>query len=120
MFIGHDGTHPSNAAYAQLQMKMEDVRLKNVFNFTVQSYPMLENVMEKLKKNKIKKVTIMPLMLVAGDHANNNMAGDDKESAKSQLIQAGFKVDTSIRELGENTAIQDIYVQRVKDAVEKI
>ena len=118
VFMGHGGIHPSNAAYAQLQMKMEDAGLKNVFAFTVESYPKFESVMKKLKENKIKKVTLMPLMLVAGDHANNDMAGDDKESAKSQLLQAGFKVDTHMHGLGENTAIQDIYVQHVKDAME--
>lgn len=118
VFMGHGGTHPSNAAYPQLQMKMEDAGLKNVFVFTVESYPKFEDVMKKLKENKIKMVTLMPMMLVAGDHANNDMAGDDKESAKSQLLQAGFKVSTELRGLGENAAIQDIYVQHVKDEIE--
>lgn len=54
--------------------------LKNVFVFTVEGYPTVENLISKLKINKIKKVTLMPLMLVAGDHANQDMAGDDKES----------------------------------------
>lgn len=118
VFMGHGGTHPSNAAYAQLQMKLADAGLKHVFVFTVESYPLFEDVMAKLKENKIKKVTLMPFMLVAGNHANNDMAGDDKESAKSQLLQAGFKVDANIRGLGANTAIQDIYVQHVKDEIE--
>lgn len=118
VLMGHGGIHPSNAAYPQLQMKLADAGLKNVFVFTVESYPKFEDVMAKLKENKIKKVTLMPLMLVAGNHANNDMAGDDKESAKTQLLQAGFKVDTFIRGLGENTAIQDIYVQHVKDEIE--
>ena len=56
-------------------------------------------------------------MLVAGDHANKDMAGDDKESFKSQLLQAGFKVDTYIHGLGENAEIQDIYVQHVKEVL---
>lgn len=119
VFMGHGGVHPSNAAYAALQMKLEDNGLKNVFVYTVEGYPSLEGVMEKLKINKIKKVTLMPFMLVAGDHANNDMAGDEEDSAKSRLIKAGFNVETYVHGLGENTAIQDIYVQHVKDAIEQ-
>ena len=117
-FMGHGGVNPANAAYAVLQMKMVDAGLKNVFVFTVEGYPTIENLKETLKQNKIKKVTLMPLMLVAGDHANEDMAGNDKESYKSQLTQAGFTVETYIHGLGENLAVQDIYVQHVKDAIE--
>lgn len=116
--MGHGGVHPSNAAYAMLQMKMQDVGLNNVFVFTVEGYPTVENVIEKCKEHKIKKVLLMPLMVVAGDHANNDMAGDDKDSYKSQFLQAGFKVDTYLHGLGENSGIQDIYVQHIKDAIE--
>lgn len=116
--MGHGGVHPSNTAYAALQMKIQDAGLKNVFVFTVEGYPTIENLVSELKANKIKKVTLMPFMLVAGDHAKNDMAGDDKESFKSQLIAAGFQVETYIHGLGENAAIQDIYVQHVKDAME--
>lgn len=119
VFMGHGGVHPSNAAYAALQMKMIDNGLDKVYVYTVEAYPTLEQVMDKLKADKIKKVTLMPFMLVAGDHANNDMAGDESDSAKSQLIKAGFKVDTYVHGLGENAAIQDIYVQHVKDAIDQ-
>lgn len=116
--MGHGGVHPSNTAYAALQLKIQDAGLKNVFIFTVEGYPTIENLVSELKVNKIKKVTLMPLMLVAGDHAQNDMAGDDKESFKSQLIAEGFKVETYLHGLGENSGIQDIYVQHVKDSIE--
>lgn len=116
--MGHGGVNPSNTAYAALQLKLQDAGLNNVFVFTVEGYPTIENLISELKANKIKKVTLMPLMLVAGDHANNDMAGDDKESFKSQLIAAGFQVDTYLHGLGENDGIQDIYVQHVKDAID--
>ncbi|MDD4601095.1 MAG: sirohydrochlorin cobaltochelatase [Negativicutes bacterium] len=119
VFMGHGGTHPSNAAYAVLQMKMVDAGLDNVFVYTVEGYPTFERVIDILKVNKIKKVTLMPFMLVAGDHANNDMAGDEDDSAKAQLLKAGFKVDTYIHGLGENSAVQDIYVQHVKDTIEQ-
>ncbi len=116
--MGHGGVNPSNTAYAALQLKLQDAGLKNVFVFTVEGYPTFENLVSELKANKIKKVTLMPLMLVAGDHANEDMAGNDKESFKSQLIAAGFQVETYIHGLGENVGIQDIYVQHVKDALD--
>jgi sirohydrochlorin cobaltochelatase len=117
-FMGHGGVHPANTAYAALQLKLQDAGLKNVFVFTVEGYPTAENLRAQLKKNKIKKVTLMPFMLVAGDHANNDMAGDEEDSFKSQLQKAGFQVETSVRGLGENAAVQDIYVQHVKDAID--
>lgn len=116
--MGHGGVNPSNTAYAALQMKLQDAGLKNVFVFTVEGYPTIENLIGELKANKIKKVTLMPMMLVAGDHANNDMAGEDKDSFKSQLMAAGFKVETYIHGLGENSGIQDIYVQHTKDAID--
>lgn len=115
-FMGHGGVHPSNTAYAALQMKLQDAGLNNVYVFTVEGYPTFENMVEKMKANKIEKVMLMPFMVVAGDHANNDMAGDEKDSFKSQLIEAGFKVDAYLHGLGENAGIQDIYVQHVKDA----
>lgn len=119
LLMGHGGPHPSNAAYATLQLKLQDAKMDKVFVFTVEGYPKFEQVVEKLKERKIKKVTMMPLMLVAGDHANNDMAGDDKESFKSQLIAAGIQVEAYIHGLGENVGVQNIYVQHVKDAIDE-
>jgi len=118
VFMGHGGVHPANAAYAALQIKLEEAGLNNAFVYTVEGFPALNSVIEKLKKNKVQKVTLVPFMLVAGDHANNDMAGDENNSAKSQLLKAGFKVDVYVHGLGENTAIQDIYVQHLKVAID--
>ena len=114
--MGHGGVHPSNTAYAALQLKLQDAGVKNVFVFTVEGYPTVENLIGEMKAKKIKTVTLMPLMVVAGDHANNDMAGDEKDSFKSQLLSAGFQVKTYLHGLGENAGIQDIYVQHVRDA----
>jgi sirohydrochlorin cobaltochelatase len=113
--MGHGGLNPANTAYAALQLKLEDAGLKNVFVFTVEGYPTLDNLIVKLQQNKIKKVTLIPFMMVAGDHANNDMAGDEEDSFKSQLQKAGFQVEVYLHGLGENTAVQNIYVQHVKD-----
>ena len=73
-------------------------------------------VLPKLKANGIKHVTLMPMMMVAGDHANNDMAGDEPDSHKSQLEAEGFTVDAYIHGIGENQQIRDLYVQRANDA----
>lgn len=119
VFMGHGGVHPANAAYAVLQMKLADAGLPNMFIYTVEGYPELSTVVEQLKKNQVERVTLVPFMLVAGDHANNDMAGEEEDSAKSQLSKAGFQVAVSLQGLGENSAIQEIYVQHLKDAMEQ-
>lgn len=117
VFMGHGGTHPANAAYAALQLKFAEAGLERAFVYTVEGFPALESVTEKLSENNIRNVLLVPFMLVAGDHAKNDMAGDDDESAKSQLKQAGFHVDVVLKGLGENRAIQDIYIRHLRDAI---
>lgn len=117
VFMGHGGVHPANTAYAALQMKLEQAGMDHVFVYTVEGFPALESVVAKLKKQAIKKVTLMPFMLVAGDHVNNDMAGDDDDSAKSQLLKEGFEVEVYLHGLGENPGVQDLYVQHLTDAM---
>ena len=117
VFMGHGGVHPANAAYAVLQMKLEQAGFAHSYVYTVEGFPSFESVREKLQKQKVRKVKLMPFMLVAGDHANNDMAGDEPDSAKSQLLAAGFEVETQLTGLGENAAIQELYVQHLKDAI---
>ena len=120
VLMGHGGVHPANTAYAALQMKLEEAGLNNAFVCTVEGFPALDSVIEKLKRKKVKKVTLMPFMLVAGDHANKDMAGDEEDSAKSKLHNAGFDVDIYFHGLGENLAIQEIYIQHLKDAIDQL
>ncbi|MBQ9480485.1 MAG: sirohydrochlorin cobaltochelatase, partial [Selenomonadaceae bacterium] len=68
------------------------------------------------KKHKVQKVILMPLMMVAGDHANNDMAGDEDDSHKKILEAAGFQVETVLKGIGENKKIQQLYVERANDA----
>lgn len=117
VFMGHGGLHPANAAYAALQFKFEQAGLDRTYIYTVEGFPSLDNVIEKLNGNKVKKVLLVPFMLVAGDHVQNDMAGQDDDSAKSQLEQAGFHVDVYLRGLGESPLIQDLYVQHLQDAI---
>jgi len=117
VFMGHGGMHPANTAYAALQMKMEEAELERVFIYTIEAYPSLENIIKKLQKQGIRKVTLMPFMLVAGDHVHHDMV-DDEHSAQTRLIRAGFEVDIYFHALGENTKVQDLYVQHLRDVIE--
>ncbi|MBP2638003.1 MAG: cbiK 1 [Firmicutes bacterium] len=120
VLMGHGGVHPGNSSYAAMQQRLQDAGYKNVYVYTVEGYPSLEGVIAKLKANKVQKVTLMPFMLVAGDHATNDMAGDEKDSAKNVLLAEGFKVDTYLHGMGENANIQEIYVQHTKDAIDEL
>lgn len=116
LIMAHGTPQVSNAYYSVIQAKIDEMGYKNVFVYTVEGWPSLETVMPKLKKNGIKHVTLMPIMMVAGDHANNDMAGADPDSHKSILEAAGYKVDAYIHGIGENKAIQGLYVRRANDA----
>lgn len=119
VLMGHGGVHPANAAYCALQLKLEEAGIDNVFVYTVEGFPTMDNVIARLQKNGVEKATLMPFMLVAGDHANNDMAGDEPDSARSRLVAAGIEVEAYVHGLGENVAIQKIYIQHLRDAIEQ-
>ena len=116
LIMAHGTPQVSNAYYSVIQAKLDEAGYKNVYVYTVEGWPNLETVLPKLKKNGIKHVTLMPMMMVAGDHANNDMAGKEEDSHKSILEKAGYKVDAYIHGIGENKAIRDLYVKRAEDA----
>ena len=116
LIMAHGTPDPSNAYYAVIQDRIEDAGLKNVYIYTVEGTPNLEQVIPQLKAKGIKNVTLMPFMMVAGDHANNDMAGDEPDSHKSILEKDGFKVDTYLYGLGENQNIRNIFVERANEA----
>lgn len=118
VLMGHGSTHHANSCYAQLQCMLNDAELGNIYVGTVEGYPVLENILSKLKEKNIKEVTLMPYMLVAGDHAINDMAGDEEDSWKSQLEEQDIKAYVYLHGLGENRAYQDIYVQHVRDCID--
>lgn len=107
LIMAHGTPDPSNAYYSVIQDRIHTLGMKNVFIYTVEGTPNLEQVIPQLKLHGIKHVTLMPFMMVAGDHANNDMAGNEPDSHKSILEKEGFKVDTYIHGLGENQNIRD-------------
>ena len=123
VFMGHGTSHTANVTYDQMQTQLEKLNYKNAFVGTVEGEPedtACEAVIEKVKEAGYKKVILRPLMVVAGDHANNDMAGDDEDSWKSQFeaSKAFDSVDTQIEGLGRIKAVQDIYVAHTKAALE--
>lgn len=120
LLMAHGTPHPGNAYYAVIQDRIEELGMDNVFVYSVEGRPNLEDVIPKLKANGIKHVTLMPIMMVAGDHANNDMAGDEPDSHKSILMKEGISVDAYIHGLGENKEIRDIYVERANEAVDAL
>ncbi len=123
VFMGHGTSHTAKISYSQMQAQMEQLGYDNVFIGTVEGEPedtSCEAVIEKLKAAGYKKVILRPLMVVAGDHANNDMAGDDDDSWKSQFEASGAfdSIDTQIAGLGEIDAIQQIYVAHTQAAMD--
>ena len=116
LIMAHGTPDPSNAYYSVIQDRIHTLGMKNVFIYTVEGTPNLEQVIPQLKLHGIKHVTLMPFMMVAGDHANNDMAGAEPESHKSILEKEGFKVDTYIHGLGENPNIRNLFVERANEA----
>ena len=123
VFMGHGTSHTAKVSYSQMQTQMEQLGYDKVFIGTVEGEPedtSCEAVIEKLKEAGYKKVILRPLMVVAGDHANNDMAGDDDDSWKSQFEASGAfdSIDTQIAGLGEIQAIQQLYVAHTQAAID--
>ena len=125
VFMGHGTSHTAKVSYSQMQTQMNDLGYENVFIGTVEGEPeetACEAVIEAVKEAGYKKVVLRPLMVVAGDHANNDMAGDDEDSWKSQFEASGEfdSVDCQIAGLGEIADIQQIYVDHTAAAIDEI
>ena len=125
VFMGHGTSHTANITYDQMQTQMENLGFKNAFIGTVEGKPedtACDKVIEKVKEAGYKNVVLRSLMVVAGDHANNDMAGDDEDSWKSQFVASGNfeNVDTQIAGLGRIEAVEQLYVDHTKAAIDSI
>lgn len=122
VFMGHGTSHNAKVSYSQMQAQMKDLGYENVFIGTVEGKPeetACENVINAVAEAGYTKVVLRPLMVVAGDHANNDMAGDDDDSWKSMFNASGKfeSVDCQIAGLGEIEAIQNLYVAHTAEAM---
>lgn len=120
VFMGHGTEADSNAVYAQLQEKITADGFENYYIGTVEATPSVDDVVAAIQDKGYTKVVLQPLMVVAGDHANNDMAGDEDDSWKSIFEAAGYEVECILEGLGQNSGIRQIYVDHVKAAVEEL
>jgi len=123
VFMGHGTAHTAKVSYSQMATQMKELSYDNVFIGTVEGEPeetACENIIDAVKKAGYKKVILRPLMVVAGDHANNDMAGDDEDSWKSMFTASGAfdTVDCQIAGLGRIEDVQKLYVEHTKAAIE--
>ena len=121
VFMGHGTAHVAKVTYSQMQTQMQNLGYENVFIGTVEGEPeetSAEAVIEAVKAAGYTNVVLRPLMVVAGDHANNDMAGSDDDSWKTVFEAAGFTVDCQIHGLGEIADVQALYVAHTKAAID--
>ena len=123
VFMGHGTAHVAKVTYSQMQTQMQNLGYENVFIGTVEGEPeetSAEAVIEAFKAAGYTNVVLRPLMVVAGDHANNDMAGSDDDSWKTMFEAAGFTVDCQIHGLGEIADVQALYVAHTKAAIDAL
>ena len=113
-FMGHGTEAESNAVYAKMQEVMKAAGHDNVYIGTVEATPSVEDVLAMVQAGDYKKVVLRPLMIVAGDHANNDMAGDEEDSWKSIFEAAGYEVTCVIEGLGQLEEVQQLFVQHTQ------
>jgi sirohydrochlorin cobaltochelatase len=117
VFMGHGTGHSVDESYKKLKDTFLDKGYENVFIGTLENEKTLEDIIAELKEQRIKRVKLMPFMLVAGNHAMKDMASDMEDSWKTKLLLEGFDVDISLKGLGEIKGIQDIYINHLEDMI---
>lgn len=119
VLMGHGTTHFANSAYAQMEHMLQ-AHCDRVYLATVEGYPTLDSVERQLaKRPEIRRLMLAPFMLVAGDHARNDMSGDE-DSWAEQLKQAGYTVRCILQGLGECSAIRELFVEHCRQAMEAL
>ena len=120
VYMGHGTHHEANTVYGQMQELFKEDGNTNYYVGTVEGTPSLEDVMDAVSEGDYKKVVLAPLMVVAGDHANNDMASDEEDSWKTAFAEAGYEVETLLWGLGENETIREIYVQHAQAVIDSL
>lgn len=119
LLMGHGTDHRANAAYAQLESVFAAMGHERVYVGTAEGYPMLEDLLPRLKQKNIRKVMLMPFLIVAGEHARNDLAGDEENSWKSRLQKEGYEVSVLMQGLGEFPEIAQVFEQHLRQCMQK-
>lgn len=119
VLMGHGTHHHANSAYPALDYTFKHMGHDNIYVGTVEGAPPFDEVAEDIKMGGYEKVFMLPLMIVAGDHAHNDMAGDEGDSWKLMFKSLGYEVDYELKGLGELPAIRDLFIEHAKEALEE-
>ena len=120
VFMGHGTEAASNAVYAKMQTIFSEAGCEHYYVGTVEATPSLEDVLAKVQAGGYKRVVLRPMMIVAGDHANNDMAGDDPDSWKSRFKAAGFEVECVLEGLGQLPMIRSLIADHAAEAIARL
>ena len=120
VYMGHGTEAESNEIYAKMQQLMKDAGYENYFIGTVEAEPSLEDVLALVQAGSYERVVLRPMMIVAGDHANNDMAGAEEDSWKSVFEAAGYEVECVLQGLGQSSVVQQMFVQHTAEAMAKL
>lgn len=120
VFMGHGSPAESNIVYPKLQSMLKDKGFDNYYIGTVEAKPDYDDVLAMIKEKDYKKVFLRPLMVVAGDHAQNDMAGDEDDSWKSMFASEGYDVDCLVEGLAQTKEIRKIYIKHVQKAIDDL
>ena len=116
VLMGHGTEHPANSTYALMEQKLHEAGHTNYLVGTVEGSPTIEDVVERLKTMDVQKVVLLPMMLVAGDHAKNDMAGDDEDSWRTILVRAGYTVECLLAGMGQYEGVRQLIVDHARQA----
>ena len=120
LLIGHGTVHYANFVYAAMDYIFTEKGYSNICMGTVDAYPDQEAVLKKIKKSPSKRLFLVPFMLVAGEHANKNLAGNEKDSWKNRFADEGYEVSCILKSLGEYPKIQKIFLQHTEEAIQRL
>ena len=120
VYMGHGTEAESNEIYAKMQQLMTDAGYENYFIGTVEAEPSLEDVLALVQAGSYERVVLRPMMIVAGDHANNDMAGAEEDSWKSVFEAAGYEVECVLQGLGQSSVVQQMFVRHTAEAMAKL
>lgn len=119
-FMGHGTEADSNGVYAKMQTLLTDAGYDNYYVGTVEAEPSLDTVFDAVEAGEYDRVVLRPLMIVAGDHANNDMAGDDEDTWKTKFAKAGYDVECVVEGLGQLPEIQQLLVKHAQAAIDRL
>lgn len=119
VFMGHGTEHFANSIYAALDYQFKDMGYPNIFMGTVEAYPSIDSLVKKVRELHYRRIILSPFMIVAGDHANNDLAGDEEDSWKSIFEKEGFEVSCILKGLGEYPGVREVFCEHVKTSLEE-